>query len=82
MSTADIHTMMSIAHEQSTVDLEPLLLTVEEAARLLAVGRTSVYQLIWDGQLQPVRIGRSVRFTLAQLEQFVADRTEQDRSEC
>jgi len=33
-----------------------------------------VYQLIWNEQLTPVRIGRSVRFSIAQLEQFVADR--------
>jgi len=33
-----------------------------------------VYQLIWNEQLIPVRIGRSVRFSIDQLEQFVADR--------
>lgn len=56
----------------------PLLVTVEQAARLLAIGRTALYHLIWDGELQPIRIGRSVRFTLAQLEQFVAERTAHD----
>ena len=31
-------------------ELPPLLLTVEQAARLLAIGRTALYHLIWDGQ--------------------------------
>lgn len=62
-------------------ELPPLLLTVEQAARVLSVGRTAVYHLIWDGQLQPVRIGRSVRFTLAQLEQFVTACAERGQSE-
>jgi len=52
----------------------PLLVDVAKAATILAISRSSVYQLIWSDQLVPVRIGRSVRFSVAQLEQFVADR--------
>jgi excisionase family DNA binding protein len=52
----------------------PLLVDVAKAATILATSRSSVYQLIWNKQLTPVRIGRSVRFSIAQLEQFVADR--------
>ncbi len=69
---------MSHSHDPSGIDPAPLLLTVPEAARLLAVGRTSLYQLIWAGELAPVRIGRSVRFTLAELERFVAERATLD----
>ena len=50
---------------------EPLLLTNDEAAALLHIGRTTLYQLVWDGKLTPLRIGRSVRFTRDQLEEFV-----------
>lgn len=57
-------------------ELPPLLLTVEQAARMLTIGRTALYHLIWAGELQPVRIGRSVRFTPAQLERFINDRAE------
>ncbi len=52
----------------------PLLVNVAQAAKILAISRSSVYQLIWNEQLTPVRIGRSVRFSIAQLEQFVTDR--------
>ena len=53
----------------------PLLLTNDEAAAMLHIGRTTLYQLVWSGRLTPVRIGRSVRFTREQLEAFVAELT-------
>lgn len=52
----------------------PLLVNVMEAAEILALSRSSIYQLLWNGQLVPIRIGRSVRFSIEQLEQFVSDR--------
>ena len=53
----------------------PLLVNLADAAKMLAVSRTTLYQLIWSEELVPIRIGRSVRFSVAQLEQFVASRT-------
>ncbi len=49
-----------------------LLVNVAQAAQILCVSRSSIYQLIWTDQLIPIRIGRSVRFSLEQLERFVA----------
>ena len=37
----------------------------------LAVGRSTVYELIGNGHLETVHIGRSVRVTIASLEAFV-----------
>jgi excisionase family DNA binding protein len=48
-----------------------LLLTPEEAATLLRVGRTTVYALMKAGELRPVHIGRSCRISHAELERFV-----------
>jgi excisionase family DNA binding protein len=42
-------------------ELEPALLTVKQAARVLNLGRSTVYQLIADGRLEVVHIGRSTR---------------------
>lgn len=50
---------------------EQLLLTAEEAARALNVGRTTLYALIKDGQLHSVHIGRSCRLTRAELLRYV-----------
>ena len=52
----------------------PIGATAPQAARILSIGRTALYQLIWDGQLTPIHIGRSVRFSVDQLESFVQNR--------
>ncbi len=49
----------------------PLLVTIPQAAQLLAVGRSTIYQLIWDHELEPIHIGRSVRLTIDDLEDYV-----------
>lgn len=48
-----------------------LMLTAEEAARRLAVGRTAVYALIKSGELATVLIGRSRRVPTEALEEYV-----------
>jgi excisionase family DNA binding protein len=49
----------------------PLLLTIPQAAAALAVGRTTVYELISEGDLEAVHIGRSVRVPVDALRAFV-----------
>ena len=51
--------------------LEPLLVTVEEAARRLGVGRTLLYQQVRRGALPSVRVGRCRRIAVADLERYV-----------
>jgi excisionase family DNA binding protein len=53
------------------VSSEPLLLTPEEAATVLRLGRTTVYALMKAGDLRPVHIGRSCRLARAELERYV-----------
>jgi excisionase family DNA binding protein len=50
---------------------DALLMTPEEAARVLRVGRTTIYGLIKVGELRPVHIGRSCRLARAELERYV-----------
>jgi excisionase family DNA binding protein len=52
-----------------TVDtLEPELLHVDEAARLLRIGRTRAYEMTQSGEMPGlVRIGRSVRVSRRRL---------------
>lgn len=51
---------------------ERLLYRPEEAAKLLAIGRARLYDLIMSGELESVKIGSSRRITRAALEQYVA----------
>ncbi len=50
---------------------DPLLLTPEEAATVLRLGRTTVYALMKAGELRAVHIGRSCRLSRAELERYV-----------
>lgn len=51
---------------------EVLLLTVEEAARRLRLGRTLVYRLISSGELESVTVGRLRRVPAQCLAEYVA----------
>lgn len=50
---------------------DQLLLSPEEAARVLRIGRTTVYALMRSGELRPVHIGRSCRIPRAEVERYV-----------
>jgi excisionase family DNA binding protein len=50
---------------------DPILLTIPDAARMLALGRTTVYELIGSGALEVVHVGRAVRVPVAALQSFV-----------
>jgi excisionase family DNA binding protein len=53
----------SIPPETGVVAMEqlPLMLTVEEAAEVLRIGRNGAYAAVADGAIPAVRIGRSIR---------------------
>ena len=50
----------------------PLLLRISEAARLLSLSRSTLYQLIGKGELPVIRIGRTVRVTRSALERLTS----------
>ena len=50
----------------------PLLLTIKEVQDVTRLGRTKVYELMRDGQLPVVRIGRAIRVRREALEQWLA----------
>lgn len=49
----------------------PLLITVEEAARRLAIGRTVAFELIAAGRLRSVKVGRLRRVPVEAVVEFV-----------
>jgi excisionase family DNA binding protein len=59
--------------------MEPLLYTPDEAARLLAIPRTRVYQLMAEGTLTYVHLGRRRRISATSLEAFVSSLAPQTR---
>lgn len=61
--------MIDKMHDPET----PLLLKAEDAARLLSLGRSTVFQMLATGELPAVRIGRSVRISRVALERWIAE---------
>lgn len=61
-----------IAADQSGAQ-PPVLLTVEDAARAMAVGRTTIYQLLAARSLRSVKIGNARRIPLDAIRDYVAD---------
>lgn len=51
-------------------------LTVKEVARRLAVGRTTIYELIAKRELVAIRIGRARRIPESALERWLAQQIE------
>lgn len=50
-----------------------MLYRVTEAAALLGLGRSTIYELVQAGELRTVHIGRAVRISRAELERWVRD---------
>lgn len=53
-------------------DQPRVLLSVEQAADRLSIGRTTVYRLIKTGELQSVRVGRLRRIAADALDDYAA----------
>ena len=57
-------------------DMDPLLLSPEDAAELLGVGRSTVYDLMRMKLLPSVKIGRARRVPVAAVKAYVDRLTE------
>jgi len=51
--------------------VEPICVRVNDAARMIGVGRTKLYELISSGELETVKIGKATRITTASLHRLV-----------
>jgi len=51
------------------------LLKIEDAARVLSLGRSKTYQLVMEGAIPSIHIGRSRRIPVAALERWIDERT-------
>ncbi len=72
---------MSEATTDYRLVVRPLLVSVQDAAGLLGIGRTTLYELIRQGDVRPIRIGRCVRIPRRELEEFVERLVDESRSD-
>ncbi|QOT71194.1 helix-turn-helix domain-containing protein [Sphingobium fuliginis] len=50
---------------------EPICVRVNDAARMIGVGRTKLYELIAAGEVETVKLGKATRITTASLHDLV-----------
>ena len=51
--------------------VEPICVRVNDAARMIGVGRTKLYELISSGELETIKIGKATRITTASLHELI-----------
>ena len=62
-------------------DVPRILLTVNEAARALALSRSSVYRLIGAGRIRTIRVLRKTCVPVTELQRFVTEQIEAQRGD-
>jgi excisionase family DNA binding protein len=60
-----------VDQESSNEAPRPLLVSATDAARVLAIGRTTLYEIVESGDLTPIHIRRCVRFSMYEISQYV-----------
>ncbi len=58
--------------KQPAMPVEPLLVRVEEAARMLSLSRSTIYEMLDSGELPSVRRGTARRIPVTALRAWVA----------
>jgi len=58
---------------QVTTTRPAQLVNVSEAAQFLAVSPSTLYGWVWQRRISFIKVGRAVRFDMADLERFVAE---------
>ena len=56
---------------KTTPSPDPICVRVNDAARMIGVGRTKLYELIAAGEVETVKLGKSTRITTASLHDLV-----------
>ena len=58
---------------RKVIEMEKMLLTPEEVAEVLGIGRSTVYNLLGEHLLRSFKIGRSRRVLVSDLQAYVDD---------
>lgn len=70
--SVELRQELAAAAPSSRLPDAPILLRMTEAAKLLSISRSTMYQLVAQGALPVVRIGRSVRVSRAVLDRMAS----------
>lgn len=56
---------------KTTASPDPICVRVNDAARMIGVGRTKLYELIAAGEVETVKLGKSTRITTSSLHDLI-----------
>ncbi|MCP3686539.1 MAG: helix-turn-helix domain-containing protein [bacterium] len=56
--------------------MEKLLIKPLEAAKMLSIGKTTIYELLSEGTIPSIHIGRSIRIPKKALEEWIEKEVE------
>jgi excisionase family DNA binding protein len=54
-------------------EVEPITVTVPDACRITSIGMTKIYELIGEGRLKAVKIGRRTLITTESIRRLVGE---------
>jgi len=69
------------ANRREGSGMEKLLLRPTEAAEVLGLGRSKVYELLAAGTLPAIRVGGSIRVPAEALRRWVSERAQESKRE-
>lgn len=58
--------------QRSQPHTSALLLTIDQAAQKLCIGRSLMYKLIWEGDVTSIMVGRFRRVSVEELDRYIA----------
>lgn len=51
--------------------VEPICVRVNDAARMIGIGRTKLYKMIASGEIEAIKLGKSTRITTTSLHKLI-----------
>jgi excisionase family DNA binding protein len=72
-------TTTTVPARPTSTTVEPLLVRIEEAARILCLSRSTIYAMLDAGELPSVRRGAARRIPVAALREWIAQETRTTR---
>ena len=57
--------------ESQDFNTQQRLISVEQAGAIIGVKKTMAYKLVNSGKLRPVRVGRTLKVSLSEIDRFI-----------